>query len=390
MAVVPAAGRGRRSRARGNKVLLPLAGKPVLLWSVKALVDCVDVSTIVVCVHPDEQEEISKLLRPYQDSKPCRVVIGGVERQDSVRNALLTTDDDCEITLVHDAARPLVTVEIIHDVVVAAREHRAAVAAVHTIDTIKWSDLPDFVDHTLDRSHLFSAQTPQAFETALLKKAHECAERDGVSCTDDAALVERMCVPVKLVEGDSQNIKLTTPEDYQMADAMVKIRCRELGRGHARMGIGFDIHHLVDGQPLMLGGVTVPFDRGLKGHSDADVVLHALCDALLGAVGAGDIGEQFPDTDPAYKGIASMTLLDRTVAIVRECGFEPSNVDVTVVAQAPKLSQFKVEMCKNIASCLEINPGAVSVKATTADGLGFIGREEGIAAYAIAAVCPID
>ncbi|MBQ7454905.1 MAG: 2-C-methyl-D-erythritol 2,4-cyclodiphosphate synthase, partial [Clostridia bacterium] len=228
---------------------------------------------------------------------------------------------------------------------------------------------------TPDRSVLRAVQTPQGFSRALLERAHrEITDR----CTDDAALVSRLGVPVRLVSGSPRNIKLTAKEDLAMAEFY-------LG-GRLRVGHGYDAHRLVEGRKLILGGVDIPYEKGLLGHSDADVLLHAIMDALLGAAALGDIGKHFPPSDASYKDISSVQLLEKTAALLTEAGFSVQNVDATVVAQRPKLAPYLTQMRQNIADALKIDVSAISVKATTTEGMGFEGRGEGISAHAVALV----
>ena len=305
------------------------------------------------------------------------LVRGGRERGDSVRAALQAIPADVDGVLIHDAARPLVTDALITRTVEAAFDAGAAIAALRASDTVKRADAAGCIAETLPRDEIFLAQTPQAFRVDVLRDALKMAD----DATDEAALAERAGHPVKLVDGDPRNLKITTPGDLTFAEGL-------LGGPSAatslRIGNGYDLHRLVDGRPLVLGGVVVPFEKGLLGHSDADVVCHAITDAILGAAGAGDIGRHFPDTDPVWKDAVSLDLLRRAVAIVAAAGFSVVNVDVVVVAQRPKLAPHADAVRARVADALGCDPSHVSVKGKTNEGVDSIGAGESIAAYAVA------
>ncbi|MBE0466912.1 MAG: 2-C-methyl-D-erythritol 2,4-cyclodiphosphate synthase, partial [Candidatus Desulforudis sp.] len=274
---------------------------------------------------------------------------------------------------------PFVTPEQIAELAAAARKWGAATLAVPPKDTVKIGTPDGFSASTLPREHLWLVQTPQAFRYDLLTEAHRLARERGFTGTDDTSLAEYAGHTVRMVPGSYANIKITTPEDFPAAEAL-------LGGGPVRTGFGYDVHRLVGDRKLVLGGVEIPFDRGLAGHSDADVLVHAVMDALLGAAGAGDIGGLFPDNDPAFRGLSSLVLLDRVAGVVRERGLEVANLDAVVVAQAPRLAPFIPRMEGNIARVLGVSPAVVNVKATTTEGLGFTGAGAGMAAYAVAAL----
>jgi 2-C-methyl-D-erythritol 4-phosphate cytidylyltransferase/2-C-methyl-D-erythritol 2,4-cyclodiphosphate synthase len=255
------------------------------------------------------------------------------------------------------------------------------VAAVALGDTIKEADGAGRVLGTLNRDRLRGVQTPQGFERSILLKAHRLAEESGKIATDDAALVEELGIPVYLVAGDEDNIKLTTPKDVWVAEAL--LRRRAGGEQEQRVGHGYDVHRLLPGRPLILCGVEIAHDKGLLGHSDADVALHALCDALLGAAALGDIGSHFPDSDEAYRGISSLVLLERVAALLLKAGWRAVNADVTIAAQRPKLAPHLPRMRENIARALGVPLDCAGVKATTTEGLGFEGEEKGISAQAV-------
>ncbi len=380
-AMILAAGSGRRMGSERPKQFRSLAGKPVLAHTLDAFesAPCVDCVAVVA-----KAEEVDRCQEEVVDrfgfEKVFSVVAGGKERQDSVSEGLKAVKDDAEMIVIHDGARPLIRPAQIEAVTAAGLQHGAAVLAVPVSSTIK-SVESGCVKETLDRSRLWSVQTPQAFRAGVIRKAHDEAKRDDVRGTDDAALVERVGQPVRVIEGRRDNLKLTTHEDFEIAEQILRHRA---GASAMRIGQGYDVHRLEAGRPLVLGGVGVPHDRGLAGYSDADVLCHAVADAILGALSLGDIGRHFPDTDPKYAGISSLKLLEQVAAMVKTAGSEIVNVDATVMAQRPKLSPHVPEMKARIASALGIGSARVSVKATTTEGLGFVGTEEGMAAQAVA------
>ena len=310
------------------------------------------------------------------------VVEGGQRRQDSVAKAFDAVRPTSEIVVIHDAARPLVSATLIERTVEAAEKHGAAIAALEARDTVKRGDSSRVIRGTLPREEIFLAQTPQAFRVGVLRDALTLAST-ATDATDEAMLAEEAGHHVHLVEGDARNLKITTPDDLDMAERLL---ARSGGPAALRIGNGYDLHRLVAGRPLILAGVTIPFEKGLEGHSDADVVSHAVTDAILGAASAGDIGRHFPDTDPAWKGADSIELLKRGVAIVREAGYAVANVDVVVIAQRPKLSPHVEAMRASLACALGIDMDQVSVKGKTNEGVDSTGAGEAIAVHAVALI----
>jgi 2-C-methyl-D-erythritol 2,4-cyclodiphosphate synthase len=285
--------------------------------------------------------------------------------------------------VVHDAVRPFVSQELLEQVIEAAVVHGAAVAGVGVAETIKEVQ-NGHVIQTLERSRLWSIQTPQAFRRSLLLEAHQNRPED-LKATDDAMLVEYLGHEVRVVAGDSYNLKITTPEDLVRAEWLLRREeGNEMKAQRMRVGQGVDVHALVEGRKLILGGVHIPFDRGLAGHSDADVLTHAIVDALLGAAGCGDIGRLFPDTDVHYKNIFSLILLEQVRDLLIDRGAKIHNIDAVVMAQKPRLAPHIPTMTDTLARSLRLAPDCVSLKATTTEGLGFAGREEGIMAQAVA------
>lgn len=369
-AVILCGGSGTRMGVSGNKTLLKTGGVPAIVRSFRAFAGLVD--GIVLVTRAGEEAVFAQALADY-GLQPLAIVPGGEDRQASALCGLRALPNGADIALIHDGARPFVTEQIIRRVTESVKQCGSGVAAVPCRDTVKRADGDGNVLETLDRSALWQMQTPQGFYVKDLLSAHAAAK---ARYTDDAALMEAAGYPVRLVLGSPDNIKLTSPEDLRMVNGMLT----------PRIGTGFDAHRLVEGRELWLGGVQIPYEKGLLGHSDADAPLHALTDALLGAAAMGDIGKLFPDSDPKYKGISSILLLQEVGKRLTEAGFTVGNVDVTIVCQAPKLAPYIPKMREKIANALEISADQVSVKATTTERMGYEGRGEGISAQAVAMV----
>ncbi|MGP8154814.1 MAG: 2-C-methyl-D-erythritol 4-phosphate cytidylyltransferase [Smithella sp.] len=383
VAIIPAGGAGTRLKSHVAKQFLLLDGLPILVHTLKVFQESKEIDDIIVAVPPDELVSIrQELIEKYGLTKVTATVAGGNQRQDSVRNCLYAIAGECDLVVIHDAVRPFVTEELIRQVIDAARVTGAASAGVKAKDTIKETTEDNNVVYTVPRHNLWLTQTPQAFKFELLKEAYNVACDEKFYGTDDASLIERMGKEVKIMEGFYANIKITTREDMMIADVLMK----KGSKISLRNGFGYDSHRFAVDKKLILGGVEMPFEKGLYGHSDADALIHAICDALLGAAGAGDIGRHFPDNDPQYKNISSMILLERVKKIIEAKGFSINNIDATVVMEMPKLAPYAGEMVSNIACVLNIAKTCVNIKAKTNEGMGFAGRNEGIAVFAIAAV----
>jgi len=402
-AIIAAGGRGLRFGGGSPKQLLQVGGRAILERSVAAFLAHPAVNEVVVALPQPLTDDPPAYLRSA--GKPLRIVSGGARRQDSVANAFRAADAASDVIVIHDAARPFASADLIGRTIAAAAESGAAVAAVQACDTVKRtddgpSDAGHYVRETIARETIYLAQTPQAFRRDVLSDALA----QTIEATDEATLAERAGHVVRIVEGEASNLKITTRADLVLAEAIASSRISDVGSRKSslesdirhpqsdlpartgRAGIGYDLHRLVEGRPLILGGVTIPFDRGLAGHSDADAVCHAITDAVLGAVGAGDIGRHFPDTDPAWKGASSVDLLRRAVEVVRDRGYEIGNVDASVIAERPKLLPYIDAMTANVASALGISVDRVSIKGKTNEGIGELGRGEAIAVHAIALV----
>ncbi len=372
---------GQSERMGENKLLLPLLGKSVLERALNAALAASEITEIIV-VASEQAYPLASELALQRAEKPIRVVQGGATRQESAYLGLLAAKG-ADIAAIHDAARCLCSPEIIDESVRSARAYGSGVVALAVQDTIKRVQGGAVVT-TLERSELVQIQTPQTFRYDFILRAYERARSDGFSATDDSALAERLGESVRTVPGSAENIKLTTKADIGIALGILSRR-GETGGG-ARAGIGEDTHRLVTGRRLVLGGASIPYSKGLLGHSDADALTHAVIDALLGAAAFGDIGELFPDTDADYKDICSLELLKQTARILNDGGFKIGGIDAVVVAESPKLSPYKARMRLNLASALGIEAHRVSVKATTTEGLGKEGRGEAITARAVATI----
>lgn len=376
-AIIAAAGAGRRLGATVPKQLLEIGGRSILARSVAAFDTHPSISDLVVVLPADLVADGAVLVG--RTSRPVRFVAGGATRQQSVANAFDALDEGSELILVHDAARPFVSADVIARTIAAAEAHGAAIPGIDARDTVKrtvGSADGRVVAETVARDALVFAQTPQGFRRGILAKAVALG-RSGNDATDEASLAERAGFAVHVVEGDAANVKITTEEDLTRA----RRRMEEGSLG--RVGTGYDLHRLVDGRPLLLGGITIPAPRGAMGHSDADVVCHAATDAILGAAALGDIGRHFPDTDPAWKGASSLDLLARAAKMAGE-RHVIVNVDVTVVLEQPKIGPHLAAMQASVAGAIGIEPGRVSIKAKTNEGLDAVGRGEAIAAHAVA------
>lgn len=378
-AIILAGGSSTRMGAGKNKVLLTVGGEAAIVRSARSFAELV--AGLIVVARDEDAEEIRRVFDAAGLS--ATIATGGDTRQASVWNGLCALPETCDKVLIHDGARCLVDEGTIRRAMASVEAYGTGVAAIPAIDTIKQVNAEECVIGTPDRSTLRAMQTPQGFDTALIRRAHRAAQQDGFLGTDDAALVERLGVPVRLTEGSRRNLKLTTPEDIAMAEALLNTASP---LPSLRVGQGYDVHRLVEGRALVLCGVTVPHTLGLLGHSDADVALHALMDAMLGAMALGDIGKHFPDTDERYHGISSMVLLEHVAALLAEHHARVTNADVTIVAQKPKLLPYIPQMRQNIADALSLSIDRINVKATTTERLGFEGQEEGISAQAVCMV----
>ena len=383
-AIIAAGGRGARLGGDRPKQFLSIGGRPILQRSVDAFLlnDCI--ADVVVALPRDLVEDVQDYLRGC--AKPVEIVEGGERRQDSVANAFVLVAGRADVVVVHDAARPLVSADLIRRTVDAAAECGAAIAALPATDTVKRGDASRIIVDTLPRGEIFLAQTPQAFRVDVLRDALALA-RGSTDATDEAALAEQAGHRVRLIDGDARNVKITDADDLAMAERLIGAPALcPVDETTLRIGNGYDLHRLVAGRRLILGGVDITFEMGLEGHSDADAVCHAVTDAILGGAGAGDIGRHFPDTDAAWKDADSLALLARAAQIIAAAGFSVVNVDVVVIAQRPKLVPHIDAMRANLARAMGVAADRVSVKGKTNEGVGSIGAGESIAVYAVALI----
>ena len=369
--MIVAAGSGSRMGAGLPKQYRPIGGRPVLAHAVESFTRNPRVDAIEVVIGPDQQDLAARALR---DLGVERFIVGGETRDRSVRNGLEAVATD--IVLVHDAARPFCPPQVVDRLLDALRDHSGAVPVLPASDTLARAG--ETLGEPIDRSGAVRVQTPQAFDTAVLRSSFE--SWSAPPPTDEATVVRAAGHSVAAVEGDPMLDKLTAPADWQRAEAMLAARLVP------RTGIGFDVHGFSGPGPVMLGGIAVPNERGLAGHSDADVILHAITDALLGAAGLGDIGEHFPPSDPQWKGASSDLFLAHAARLIRDAGGIIDHVDCTLVAEEPRVGPHRPAMRCRIAEILGLDEAQVSVKATTTEGLGFAGRREGIAAQAVASI----
>lgn len=387
--IVAAAGAGKRLGLGKNKAFAEVGGLPLLVQCLRMVNDTGMAHKTIVAVGADDVAMTETLLKDYHEyfaGLQTAVVAGGAERTDSVKNALELAGSEGWIA-VHDGARPFAGTEVFERTLQAAQQTGAAIAAVPVKNTIKVVDADGFVVNTPQRSSLMAVQTPQIFKAQLLQRAYSDENLKGAAVTDDASLVERLGVKVAVALGSYENIKITTPEDLLLAEKICADRgmtmMQSLKMPQFRVGSGYDVHRLTRDRKLILCGVEVPYELGLDGHSDADVAVHALMDALLGAAALGDIGKHFPDTDDRFKGADSMKLLEHVLALLKERCWRVNNADVTIIAQKPKLAGYIPAMRDNLAKAMGLEADAVNVKATTTEKLGFTGRGEGIAAEAV-------
>jgi 2-C-methyl-D-erythritol 4-phosphate cytidylyltransferase/2-C-methyl-D-erythritol 2,4-cyclodiphosphate synthase len=365
-AIIPAAGEGRRMGGV-PKLFLPLGGKPLILHTLRPFLQNPNIKEIVVAVRGEDLEKTKDILKGL----PVKVIVGGKVRQETVRLALEAIDESLELLAIHDGARPFLSSQLLQACLEAGEKFGAIVPALPIYDTIKKGD--EWVERTISREGLYTVQTPQVFRAELIKEAHRKAYEDGYVGTDDASLVERMGIKVRMIRGEKTNIKITDPEDLEIAE-------RLMGEKEYRSGVGVDFHRLVEGRKLFLGGIEIDYNKGLLGHSDGDVLLHAIADAILGAIGIGDIGVYFPPSDEKWRDVRSVIILEEVMRMAREKGWEVENVDCVLLAEEPKIAPYREEMVRKIAECLGIEKERVNIKATTTEGMGFLGRGEGMCA----------
>ncbi len=374
-ALIVAAGRGSRAGPGAPKQYRQLAGEPVLRRTLMAFSSHPQISSVLTVIHEDDREAFEIAADGLPKLLPA--CTGGATRQASVRAGLETLSAAApDYVLIHDGARPLVSAQLISECISALSVHEGELAAIAVTDTLRRATPEGRTGETLDRSGLWRAQTPQAFRFKTILEAHRQAS--GQDYTDDVAVASAAGVEMAMLEGDEDNIKITSAEDLKRAERILTSTL------DVRTGTGFDVHRFGPGDHVWLCGVKVPHEQGLVGHSDADAGLHAITDAVLGAIGAGDIGQHFPPSDPKWKGASSDIFLAHAVELAREAGAQISNIDLTLICERPKIGPHVLAMRQRIAEIIGADMARGSVKATTTEGLGFTGRGEGIAAQALA------
>lgn len=407
-AIIVAGGNGSRMNSEIPKQFLEIGGKTILSRTINVFENNEDIDEIILVASHDTLNKIYSMISKEGFTKITAVVLGGETRQASVNNGLQNATGD--VILIHDGVRPFVTSKQISDVAKTALIHKAAVLCKPITDTVKRTE-DNFIKGTIDRQYLSAAQTPQGFSAEIIKNAHKIAKEKNIITTDDCALCEELGIDLYTVCGSNLNIKITTPEDLILAegilntakeksDSVLDFNCSQKNvydfKNNSvlncipRVGFGYDVHKLVPNRDLILGGIKIPYDLGLLGHSDADVLIHAIMDAMLGACAMGDIGKHFPDTDQKWKGADSTKLLKEVKNLLENNNFKISNIDATIIAQAPKLAPYIQLMREKLSEVLELPLNSVSIKATTTEKLGFCGRGEGIAAEAVATVYTYD
>ncbi|MBN1494106.1 MAG: 2-C-methyl-D-erythritol 2,4-cyclodiphosphate synthase [Candidatus Omnitrophica bacterium] len=383
--IIPAAGSGRRMRSEDDdsvsgiipKQFLYVDGVPMVYHSIRTFSSIEGVTKIIIATQRSFFPWVSKKALGDIATVPVEVVQGGKERADSVNAALRKVDKDAQLVIIHDAARPFIHPKDIERVISAAKKDGAAILSRSVVPTVKKVAYNGLILGTVPRTSLRHAETPQVFKRSVIIKAHKLYLQKKIrgAVTDDAYLVERAGYAVRCVEARYPNVKITDRNDLDLIKG---------NRMNIRIGSGFDTHRLVKGRPLFLGGIKIPFPKGCLGHSDGDVLIHAIIDALLGAVGTKDIGEYFPNKNKKYKNIASLELLDKTREIIRKKKYGIGNIDTTIICEKPHISKWKKAMIETIAECLEIDRDAISIKGKTKEGLDSEGQGFSISAYAIA------
>lgn len=381
-AIIVAAGRGARAGAGGPKQYRDLAGRAVIAWTAEVFLSHPEIDAVRVIIHRDDRAEYDAAMGALlQHPKLLDPVTGGAERQDSVRLGLESLEEEAPaMALIHDAARPFIDARTIARVIGALVENDGAIAALPVHDTIKRA-AGHAIETTVPRENLWRAQTPQGFAFDKILAAHRAAA--GQTLTDDAAVAEAAGLAVALVAGSPDNMKITQAEDFGMAETLLG---RKAAKMEYRTGHGFDVHAFEEGNAVIICGVEIPHEKKLKGHSDADVGMHALTDAILGAIGEGDIGDHFPPSDPQWKGAPSHVFLEKARDLVAERKGAITHCDVTLMCEAPKIGPHRDKMRAALAAILKIDVSRISVKATTTEQLGFTGRREGVASMATATV----
>lgn len=372
---------GSSTRMGKDKLLIELCGKSVIVRSLEAFVKTGFFDEIILVSNEKNIEAFGAELENHCFLQKVQIIRGGSSRGESSLLGIKAAKG--EYVLIHDGARPLVSGDIIETTLSACIKTGAAAAGVRSKDTIKQISPDNIIAATVPRDSSVLIQTPQGFRREEIALAYE---KYGFNETDDCSLMEKMGASIAIVEGSYENLKLTTAEDIVTAEGILQKRGEGRSVAPMRIGTGFDTHRLAENRDLIIGGVNIPYEKGLLGHSDADVLIHAIIDALFGAAALGDIGTHFPDTDDKYKGISSMLLLKQAAQLIREQGYAIGNIDATIIAQKPKMAPHTENMRRNLAEAMETDISNVSIKAKTNEHMGFTGRGEGIEARAVALI----
>ncbi len=371
--IIAAAGQGQRMGFK--KQYLQLEGRPMFIRATEPFAELPFICQIIICVPQEDRGWVEEeLLPPFSLLPQPQVISGGETRQETIGRALKQLKPEVEIVLIHDGARPFINRDLILEVFEGAQKKGAVIPGIPLQDTVKQVEDQNRVQKSLDRDNLRLIQTPQGFAREIIEEANAIAAREGWAVTDDAGLVEKAGYPVWVLPGEESNLKVTTRRDL------------ELSPGDLRTGLGMDIHPLVPGRPLILGGIQIPWEKGCGGHSDGDALLHALMDSLLGAAGLEDIGHHFPDTDEKYRDACSVDLLKTVATLLREKGWQLNNADCTLVLEKPRIAPYNEKMKVKIAEALGGEKDRIGIKATTAEKMGFIGRGEGILAQVVVTI----
>ena len=384
-AVITAGGSGTRMQNKNGqtKQFMDIAGLPVVTRTILEFQKSPYIDEIIIVSKFDEVDLYTQMIDDFSLSKVKQIVTNGKTRQESVLNGFKAISPESQYVCIHDGVRCLITQDIIKNVVKNAYQYKCACAASKVYDTLKMADSSLFIQQTPDREKAWYAQTPQVFQSDIYRACAYTALNESLSVTDDCMLVEHFGFKIKLVDCGRNNIKITTQDDIVLAEAILKARNNSYGDMKMRIGHGYDVHKFAEGRKLILGGVNVPYEKGLKGHSDADVLTHAIMDSVIGALGLGDIGLHFPDNDNKYKNISSLILAKKTADMLTENGYKISNIDATIILQEPKVRPFIDQMRNNIAQVYSVDASCVNIKATTEEGLGFTGGLLGVAAHSV-------
>ena len=375
-AVCLAGGSGKRMGTETPKILLPVNGVPTIIYSLKAFNYSPQIDEIVLICPKGQLSEYIQLLSNYNFEKITKVIEGGEERTNSVYNGLCEISKDCAYVLIHDGARPMIRDEYIETVLTKCKDKKSAIAAKPVVNTIKKVDIDEIIT-TVDRADLWEVYTPQCFEYTLIKTAYEYVVKNNIQITDDASALEAIGEKVYVVDIGSRDFKLTTPSDIELLETLL------MKNNNIRIGLGFDVHRFAENRKLVLGGVDIPFDKGLLGHSDADVLTHAIMDGILGAAGLPDIGQLFPDSSNEFKDIYSIKLLEKVMNKIINIGYTINNIDAVIACEIPKIAPYRNDIIDCLAKALMCDKERVNIKGTTTEKLGFEGRGEGITARCV-------